>query len=534
MISVKSHGGRVYVSDGRRTEVFSGSGSSLTSLGALDTIGASAMHGISATVFVLGGSDTTVRAMDLTTPSAPTTLFEQRLVPAGGTVNRIEAVAGDSERVYVAAGDLGLLSWDVSGFHDPFPLRVHPFGATGSLSLTSSRLVAAPSAGGLRRYELSGSGLLTADGQWESRVLRIRDGSETHLLASAGDDLFVWDVGAVTPALTGTSSLQSNVESAILFGQTAMVILEDRTAWSVDFSISPPTAAELEIEGSPSRLERGGAAAATIELTSSGKTLIRYHREGNLSGSPVPIEIDGLAAETVSIDDQGRGAASTFRGLILLDFDSRSSFVVPQTDTILARDLAHSGSSVILLTSDSVLVHDAETGAAKGAFHLPFAGTMVVSGGGRAAVAGEGGIALIEPGAVERQPQPIPVPARNRYYRSIEASAGRVHLIDGSMVDSWAVHGARVAGAPQRWSLPAGTIDTASTGSRLCALASDGNVSCWQNERMIAQARLDEGADAFFHSIAATGSAIFVSYSAGCLSGGCRIETRVLSPDLIP
>ncbi|HUO84818.1 MAG TPA: hypothetical protein VM534_06850, partial [Thermoanaerobaculia bacterium] len=125
-------------------------------------------------------------------------------------------------------------------------------------------------------------------------------------------------------------------------------------------------------------------------------------------------------------------------------------------------------------------------------------------------------------------------PARNRYYRSIEASAGRVHLIDGSMVDSWALHGARVAGAPQRWSLPAGTIDTASTGSRLCALASDGSVSCWQNERMIAQARLDEGADAFFHSIAATGSAIFVSYSAGCLSGGCRIETRVLSPDLIP
>src|SRR5205823_2968728 len=130
-ISVKTSGSRVYVSDGNSTDVFIVIGNTPTKASSA-TLGTSSLATLSGDVVFAAGTDRRFRGLDWTVAGTPVELFASDIAPSGGTVNRIGSIQIAGNRVFVAAGDAGLLSYDVTTFISPFPVRTYFGGATTS------------------------------------------------------------------------------------------------------------------------------------------------------------------------------------------------------------------------------------------------------------------------------------------------------------------------------------------------------------------------------------------------------------------
>src|SRR3954447_9162964 len=126
--------GRLYVSDGQQTDIFTNidSGGNAVKL-APDSFGGAAITGINSSAIFAAGADRQVRAFDLSSAASPIELWRVQLNPSGGNVNRIGRIATAANRLYVAGGDLGLLTYDTTSFTTPFPLRSYATGSTTSV-----------------------------------------------------------------------------------------------------------------------------------------------------------------------------------------------------------------------------------------------------------------------------------------------------------------------------------------------------------------------------------------------------------------
>src|SRR5207302_2734867 len=111
--------GRLYVSDGQQTDIFTNidSGGGNAAKLATDSFGGAAITAISSTAIFAAGADRQLRAFDLSSAATPVELWRVQLNPSGGNVNRIGHIAATSTRLYVAGGDLGLLTYDTTTFH---------------------------------------------------------------------------------------------------------------------------------------------------------------------------------------------------------------------------------------------------------------------------------------------------------------------------------------------------------------------------------------------------------------------------------
>src|SRR4051812_48117644 len=109
--------GRLYVSDGQQTDVFTNidSGGNAAKL-ATDSFGGAAITGINSSAIFAAGADRQVRAFDPPAAAAPIELGRVQLNPSGGNVNRIGRIVPAPNRLYVAGGDLGLLTFDTTSF----------------------------------------------------------------------------------------------------------------------------------------------------------------------------------------------------------------------------------------------------------------------------------------------------------------------------------------------------------------------------------------------------------------------------------
>src|SRR5205823_13560065 len=126
-------------------------------------------------------------ATDWATVATPVELFGTDIVPSGGTINRIGAMRIAGGRLYVAAGDAGLLTFDVSSVTAPFPVRSYVDTPMTSTLWLDGKLYASRSTGGLAEYNKSViTGNLTAARQWDARVQTIYDGGNSLLLTASG------------------------------------------------------------------------------------------------------------------------------------------------------------------------------------------------------------------------------------------------------------------------------------------------------------------------------------------------------------
>jgi hypothetical protein len=519
--SVRTSNGQVFVSDDVMTEVFAPDGPSLGTI----PFGASSIAPHSSSVIYASGSDRRVRAVDVSAPNAPIVLFEQDIAASPGSVNRIGEMISAEGRLYVAAGDLGLLAFDARSFAAPFPLRAHALGSTRSVFGTGTRVFSAPESGGLHEFSRSDAGALSPVQQWDApRISSIHDGSTTRLLTVSGATVTVWDIGSTPPSALATANLRAAVRSAALLGSVAYAVLVDGSLWRVEGASSSQVSIGT---ARPSFIARGGSGLALADLNDDGTTTVRWFANGDPASVPGTATFEGAATSGIAATPAGFVFGVTFRGLLAADFTSATPSVItyPRQGGGPARGLSADGNELFLLTAGSVEVWDVSARQLRKSFPLPSTSAAVsIHASGFAYVATSDGVVVINDEAPTAQPQLLPYADTNLYYTGLTSAADRVHLVrDGAVRSIRADPAGRPAGEVVS-GIPRGSRDVAAIADRIYAVSESGRVTGGG-----AEFQISEGADASALSLHAVRDALYLSITRGCLSGGCEKKTLVLS-----
>ncbi|MDP9361516.1 MAG: hypothetical protein M3P29_08695, partial [Acidobacteriota bacterium] len=441
-IAVTATGGRLYISDGYQTDIFTnvdGGGSNAVKL-ASDAFGAVAAASITSTAIFAAGADRRVRAFDLATSAAPVELFRVELLPSGGTVNRIGRIAVASNRLYVAGGDIGLLTYDTTSFTAPFPLRSYATGATTSVVSLGTNVYVSRAASGITEFGQSSTGALTQLRSWDSNNDTVWDGGNGFLLTSTGATASLWALKPATPTLVSSVTLRASIVSAVLIGTTGYFILNEAsggTLWSADLAPVNPVAQQTVLTGTkPSFIARSGPALVLAELRTDGTTALSYFASSDVTKTPATATVAGLATGGVALSGSV-AAVSTFSGVTIADFASGTTTVLPQSIGTFARRLAFAGTTLVEITDTTLLIWNTQTRTLTKQFTLPAAPAAVHVGPDNAVadVATEDGITSVQIAGTTRMPSLLYTTNGNAYYKKLVAGSQRLYLFDGRNID---------------------------------------------------------------------------------------------------
>jgi len=533
--SVRIDRNRLYASDGVQTDVFLLSGQTATNITTLP-FGINAFATISGDIVAVAGNDRRLHVYDFSLIAAPVELFATDFLPSGGTINRVAAIASTPGKLYVAAGDVGLAVYDVSSFRSPYPLRSYPTGATSSVVSTSDKIYAAGANGGLSEFNQASSGEVTKLRQWDDRLDVVHDTDGGFLLTSTGSTLTYWTLASTSPAVISTASFAAPIQSAIIAGTTAYAILDNQTLWSIDLSQATATPRAVTTTAQhPTLIARSGSSIVIADARDDGSTVIL-----NYSGSlqqllPRSATIAGVA--TALAHAGSLAAVFTFRGISVADLASGTVTTMAQSNNAVATSLALDATSVLAITSSSLVVWDARTGALVRTVPLPGAPARVdvaESANGFAAVATADGITSVAYKTQSQLPTMLPLANGNAYYREVLAAKNRLYLFDGRGVDVFET----AAGFTPHYLTriaPAGVLDVAATERGAFALTNNGTVLAYAPDgTLVTQRNVIEGlADTSVNSIAAIAGAPWVSVSQQCRTGNCQKNTFVLDPQTL-
>lgn len=527
-LSVNVAGSRVFVSDGQQTKIFTSSGATTETI----PYGGTTVAAHAENTFFLAGADRRFRSVDLTRQEQPVELFAADIIPTGGSVNRIGALATADGRLYVAGGDAGLVTIDTTGFAAPFALRSHPFGMKTSVVESASAVYVSDAFGGLTELTRFSSGALAVGRTW--------GGSQNHLVHSLANDLLLtssgpavtyWTVRSGSPAAISSANMAGPVRSAVVSGSRAIVLLEDRTLWSLDLSREQPSPVKIEVAPATS-IARSDQGVALVRITDEGATEVRFHSGGDFTTAPLLTTVEG-AATAVAMSGT-RVAVFTFRGITVVDFSGGSPVrtLLPQSATSIVSALALQGTRLLDLSSTTLRVWDLEQGRVVNTFTLPADGFSLSTHPSEpsATVLTSEGVVTIAYLSSARQPQRLSTLTGSQYVTKIVTAGTRMFVFDGSTISIYAT----AASAAPRYTgsvAVAGALDLAASEDRLFVLFSNGTVTSYNHNGSVhASTRIDEGADAVPLTIVTAGGAPWVSLSRGCLSTGCEEKTLVLDP----
>jgi hypothetical protein len=521
--AVHVNNGRLYASDGVQTILFTTSG---TPLSAALPVGSSALAPLAGDAVYVAGNERAVHAVDFTTAQQPVELFAQELAPSG-RISTIFALQRAGSRLYAAAGDIGLLSWDVSSFAAPFAVHAYTTKGTTSVATIGNALYAGNASGGIDEYKISGSGALTQARHWDPRTLTVTDASsDGFLLTTTGPTVVDWTVNATTPVPVATVTFPTTVTNAVLAGSTIYALLADRTLWSADVATLAQTKIDLGI-AKPQALARAGMgivlaapgdATTTVYLVTSGD--FAHPRSVTVPGIPTA----GIAANGTT------AAIFTYLGITLIDVASGAQTVIPNSTSSVAlpTQLAFAGTTLLELTDTDVLAWDTATRTLAARYAMPAPPAAVAGGDNVAAVATTEGVASIVLNTASHAPSLFAAPNGNAYYKKLSAAGNRMLLFDGRIADVYEITTSPRLTASLR---APGMIDVAAAPTALFTLSNSSVVSAYSIEgALLAQKTVATGSDTVPLSIAVVNGAPWVSLSTGCLSGGCRNTTLVLDP----
>jgi hypothetical protein len=524
--TVENNNGRLYITDanGQQTDIVSVSGSAAK----LATIfaGASALAPVGGDVAFAAGRDRTLRALDFTTAASPIELFRTELAPTGGTINRILSLATANGRLYAAAGDLGLATYDVSTFTAPFPVRSYAIGGTTSVVSTGDRVYFGKTGTGISEYAQTASGALTSARSWDSRVDLVHDTTNGFLITSSGASLTMWTLLSSSPTAVSSVTFARTVTSAALVGVTAYALLSDGSFASADMSQLAPVAQPIAFGGAThALLARSGNALALAQVNTVGTTTVRYFPTPSFNDAAVTV-VPGVA--TAMSLSGSTIAVFTFRGINIIDALASTTTVLPRSNAAIVRELLLDGTTLYALTDTSLAVWDTRTGTKTRELALPATGVALHAAPGSSIVdvATLDGITSVATKATSQLPVALSTAPGNSYYRKVAASSDRVYLLDARGVDIYTTsmhHTGSIA--------TGGIIDVAAAPGAAYSLSSSGVVTLHGVDgNVIAQATINEGADAQPLAIAAVNGAVWVAVSKGCQSGGCETKTLVFDP----
>ncbi len=530
-LAVQADGASLFVSDGQQTEVFAGSGTTMTRLASF-RFGATAVAAGPGSVRFVAGADRTVRAINVLAP-VPTVHAMSSTALTSGTVNRITALATAGNLLLASAGDAGLAAWSLSSFAPPFPAASFEIGTVASAWIADQRAVVALPAGGLRRYTES-SGVMSPGPSWENlRVWKIHDGDGTAVLAGSGALLQLWDSSAATPASISSVNLAGAVISAAMTApRKAVVILADHTAWSVDLSAAAGAATKLAVAGAPAFVAASAAGVAFGEISASGNTVIRYYRGGEIT-APVEATVEGTSNGGIAVSSSGVAAAATFRGIALVDMNAGTPpRYVEGTSGTPVRDLEIEGDRLLVLGSERLDGRRITDGARVRSWDLTAEASQVLASGDRAAVATENGFAVFDLTPLEKVPVKLALTQdAPRFFRSIHRDGPLLWLVESSRAEAFTVDGLGLPHPASSLEYDETIVASAAAGELLYTLTASGKLAARDRTGVVhAQLAIAEGADQQMNALHAVGGAVWVSLTRGCSSGGCEKKTLVVTP----
>ena len=516
--SIKANNGKLYLSDGRQTDVFIGATKAATL-----AFGVTALAPLGGDAAFVAAQDRNLNAYDFTTTSTPIEIFSSAIVPSLGTVNRVLAVATAPNRLYVAAGDAGLLTYDTSGFTAPFPLRAYATGGVASIVSLGDKLYVPRSSGGITEFLQSTNGALTQARSWDNHNDVVFDGGNGFLLTGSGSALTLWSLASATPGAVATATFRANVVSAAARGLVAYAVLADGTLWTADMSQAVPAPQQVVLSLKPSSIARSGNALAVMEpRASDGKTNILYTATDFSNATPA--SVDGVATAPIALDGAAV-AVYTFSGINLIDFAASRITVVPQSSVGIARALSLGGNTLLALTDAALYVFSSQKLVKQYAIPGSAAALSWLSGSGPnvADVATDGGIVTVALSSASRLPSPIASSNGNAFYKKVTAAGDRIVLFDSRGADVFTTSMQHTGGVHA-----AGMVDVAVSPTALYALFGNRTIAKYSVDGTpLTQTTINDAPDATPLSIFAVGNAVWVSISKGCTTGGCQKATLI-------
>lgn len=519
-------GDLLIASDGRQSRIFTAGGS--PSLIGRITSGADAVRLISPGIVAASeGRELWIR--DLRNPANPLLLWSTSSPVTAGSVNRIENLAMAEGLLIAAAGDAGVITFDVSGFSEPWATVAYQTPPLGSVAAGGDLVLSARAEGGLTLWRRTAAGLEKLHDFGENVSWTAADADGSRLLAFSGARLTLWSAGSGAPALEGETQLDSSVRDAVLVGTTAWAVLDDGSGARVDFSATPAALSAWETGvPAPYALARRDGAVAVAGMA-DGQTMVRIYSEGESVGDAV--SFSGVATSGIAIDSTRRIAALTFSGLHLIDAITGSSTVVPDVDPVLA--IVYSGERVVLLRRDHLEVRDSAHGSLVSRIGLPAAAdsAAALSEHGEVAVAGETALTLIRPQSADRQPSFAGSVEQNRYPLDVQVDGSWAHVRELERFVRYQITSSGTLSPVAAVTVPQGTVSIAAVGREIVLLSSAGVVTKMEwSGRVLGSAPLEEVPGLVPLDLHAVAGAVWVSSRRGCSAGSCEKRTDVLDP----
>lgn len=495
--------GTLYVSDavGLNTDVFTSGTTKIARLGTGSNAFASGANG----VHYAAGPDRTIRAIDFTSTAVVKERFEIQLTPTAGNDNVIHAMARSGNRLFVAAGDIGLAVVDTTSVAPPYPVVGYRSGPTTSVAVSGDRAWFADGSGTITEQKIDTNGIaLSSERTWAGGAL-VHDVEGSTLLASTGAKATRWTLGA-TPVVASEITFPSAIRTAALGpDNTVIALLQDGTVRVGEQLLSLPPIAYLGSSGS---------AVVFVQLTSDGKTVL--HRYGSLAKTT----INGSAVGGVGVG-ASEAVVFTFAGLNLVDLASGAVHVIPDSHRVIPRQLAISGEHVLLLDRRTLYVFG-RNGLLREQ-PLPADATLLDARSGIAVLATNEGTSAVS--YLSQQPA-VTMGFASSFYTKLATLGDRLYLLAGDSIDIYSdtTRFEKKVGV-------AGLLDLTTTGNALFTLTASGTVTAYSPSGVAsAQVTIDEGSDAQMLAIDGVGNAVWVSLAKGCLAGACQKKTLVLDP----
>lgn len=512
--TVHATGDMVFVSDaiGQNTDVFIGT----TRIARLN-VGANAFAASAEGVHFTAGTDRTLRVVNFNSTSAVHEVFEHELSPTGGTDNVIHEIVRAGDKLYVAAGDIGLAVYDLGSFAAPYPIAAYRTNITTSVVISGDRGWFADAGGTVSEQRIDASGLaMTTERTWSGGTL-VHDAEGSQLLTSNGSTATIWSLGGASPAQAQTATFRATVKAARFHGDSMVAVLADGSVWRGGSTPQQVTLPPIAF------LDRAGSAFAFAELRDTGSTVLHFYATSDFSQEAVKQTLAGVTTGLAM--NATRAALFTFEGIRVTSLSGSGGHTLAQPS--IPRHFAFSGDDLLVLGDRTLSVYeDAQTLVRT--HELPASGLVVDGEPSVAAIATVEGMMAVSYLAA---PQPAPtVPFASSYSSKIVAAGERAYLFDP---DGIGVFSTATGDLPRYMTTvsAAGIIDIAATASALFTLSAGGTVRAYSTHGVaLGQMTIDEGSDAQPLAIDTAGNAVWVSISKGCLTGGCQNKTLVLDP----
>jgi len=485
--------------------------------------GTSSFAPLTSETALVAGTDRAIRAVDIGTGAER---YEYSLAPTGGTNNRILAIARSGNTLYIAAGDIGLATLDLTTLAPPFPLVSYADGAKSGALIAGDKAYFINAAGTIEERTIVKAGIsMQTTRAWTAPAGSIlHDQTATTLLTSNGANVQVWTIASATATFSRT--LAAPIKSAVFAGNTIVALLTDGNVWRAPLDGNAPT--QIAFGGARMTfLARSGNALAFAEVTDAGTTNVRYYASGDLAAAPTrTVSLDGAATGGLALNAT-HAAVFTFRGINAIDVASGSTRVFAESSRAIPRQLQFSGNDLLVLSDRSLTVWNGMTGVLQREHPLPAGGIAMYAAAPLAIIASAEGSMALDYTVLLPKPSTV---LSNRYYDEAVAAGDYLYLFDDGHVDVyWTAQG----NAPRFMTTvdASGALGIAALPKSFFTLSANMSVTSYSTAgAQLAQVTIDEGADAEPISIATAGDAVWVTIAKGCLSGTCQRKTLVLDP----